>query len=344
MKLWGLLLLATGTAVMLCCTPVSAAEPNLTVQINGQIVNAPSDINVKEGQVMLPLRWAAEQLVSGTVQWDSETKTITIISPQDFYSQEKYDSYVRGIQPVTEARGDQIWPLPDKGKNLYQSYAMPNKEWVLELKQTMENDSAPMDSINIRITSEDASYEHSSVVYSAENRQGHYYVPMDWLEYLFSADVSYDPSDRVLSIQTPDMGKIKSSLDFIENALIPSNPDEAVKLWGRGEQERNGALQYAALSPELRSEADRSFHVLRSYWVTGFSSPWAGPMTITNRTELSDTKFEFTISFPELTSTPPYTTATEKLIVEKLQNNGCEGWYITQILQASGYGIDFGNN
>lgn len=50
---------------------------------------------------------------------------------------------------------------------------------------------------------------------------------------------------------------------------------------------------------------------------------------------------EYTLSFPEVTSDPPptYTTATEKMVVEKLLINDREGWFITRILQASGYGI-----
>ena len=195
------------------------------------------------------------------------------------------------------------------------------------------------DQINIHITSDDGSYEHSMWVHSIENHQDHYYLPMDWLEYLFKAKVNYDQTTNVLSIQTPDLDKIKSEIALIENTLIPASADEAIKLWGRGEQARNGALQYAALSPQLRQEADKSNYVRQSYWVTGGSSPSVGPITIKSQVKLSDTKIEYTLSFPEITSNPPYTTATEKMVVEKLLYNGQEGWFITEILQSSDYGI-----
>jgi hypothetical protein len=221
---------------------------------------------------------------------------------------------------------------------------VPNREWALELKQfnperlglTLPIDR---DHIYIHIISDDGSYEHGSLVYSIENHQDHYYVPMDWLEYLFNAKVNYDRNTDILSIQTPDLDKIKSEIALIENTLIPASADEAIKLWGRGEQARNGALQYAALSPQLRQEADKNYHVRYPYWVTGVSSPWVGPITIKRQDKLSDTKIEYTLSFPEITSNPPNTTATEKMVVEKLLINGQAGWYITQILQSSGYGI-----
>jgi hypothetical protein len=162
---------------------------------------------------------------------------------------------------------------------------------------------------------------------------------MDWLEYLFSVRVSYNEAANILDIQTPDPDQIKSELARIEKALIPDNADDAVKLWGRGMQTRNGALQYAALSPQLRREADKSPYIRQSYWVTGCSSPQVGPVTIASRNKLSDNKIEYTISFPEIFSGQTHATATEKMVVEKLADNGQDGWFITQILEASGYGI-----
>ncbi|MEN6327556.1 MAG: stalk domain-containing protein [Syntrophomonas sp.] len=322
----------------------SFAAPPLTVQINGSVVNAPADMDVVEGQVMVPLRWAAEQLGASSVHWDSATRTITIKSQQDFYNLEKLSSYANGLNTDLDQYRQQIWPLPDKARNLDLSYAVPNREWVLELEQFKLERlglSLPIDRdyINIRIASDDDLYEHSSVVHSIENHQDHYYLPMDWLEHLFKATVNYNDAINVLSIQTPDLDKIKSEITLIENTLIPASADEAVKLWGRGEQVRNGALQYAALSPQLRQEADKSNYVCQSYWVTGGSSPSVGPITIISQNKLNDTKVEYSFSFPEVTSNPPYTTATEKMVVEKLLYNGQEGWYITQILQSSGYGI-----
>ena len=320
--------------------PVLAASP-LTVILNGSVVNAPADINVEEGQVMIPLRWAAELLGDNKVQWDIATHTITIQTKQDFYNLEKLASYTWGLQYGFDNQEGSIWPLPERVTNLDLSDLVPNREWALELPQRRKQLSPSQlpQSITIRIVSEDNCYEHSSVVYSAENRHGHYYLPMDWLEYLFKAQVHYNQTANVLSIQTPDLEKIKCEIARIEDILVPESSDEAVKLWGRGEQTRNGALQYAALSPQLRREADHSAYVRQTYWVTGSSSPWVGTITIKNKEKLSDSKILYTLSFPEITSSPPYDTATEKLVVEKLQTNGREGWYITQILQSSGYGI-----
>ena len=315
-------------------------QARLQVQLNGVPVNAPPYISVNYDQVMVPLRWSANLLGAASVDWDAATRTVTITTPQDFYNMEKYGSYAAALNPPVEFN-DKIWPLTDKVKEIEVPDLTSNRLWVLNLQQFKpENaETQPHDNITITITSPDGIYTHSSVANSIENHQGHYYLPMDWLEYLFSVRVSYNEAANILDIQTPDPDQIKSELARIEKALIPDNADDAVKLWGRGMQTRNGALQYAALSPQLRQEADKSPYVQQSYWVTGCSSPQVGPVTIASRNALSDNKIEYTISFPEIFASQTHATATEKMVVEKLSDNGQDGWFITQILEASGYGI-----
>lgn len=316
-------------------------QARLQVQLNGVPVNAPPYISVNYDQVMVPLRWSADLLGADSVDWDAATRTITITTPQDFYNMEKYRSYAAALNPPVEEFNDKIWPLTDIVKEIEVPDLTSNRLWVLNLQQFKpENaETQPHDNITITITSPDGIYTHSSVANSIENHQGHYYLPMDWLEYLFSVRVSYNEAANILDIQTPDPDQIKSELARIEKALIPDNADDAVKLWGRGMQTRNGALQYAALSPQLRREADKSPYIRQSYWVTGCSSPQVGPVTIASRNALSDNKIEYIISFPEIFSGQTHATATEKMVVEKLADNGQDGWFITQILEASGYGI-----
>lgn len=258
---------------------------------------------------------------------------------------EKLNAYAQALQANPNEQSRQLCPLPDKAKNLNLSDSELNPNLVLELKQfspeaVSQTPTGERDHINIHIISNDGTYEHSSIVYSIENHTDHYYLPMDWLEYLFNVRVNYEPAANTLSIQTPDLEKIKSELALIENTLVSSTADDAVLLWGRGEQTRNGALQWSALAPQLRQEADKSDYVHYSYWVTGDSSPWVGPITIKTRDKIDNGTFIYTISFPEVTSDPfNNKTATEKMMVERFPLNGQDGWHITKIMQSSGYGI-----
>lgn len=331
------ILFVVSTSGFASANPVDGAPP-LQVELNGSLVNAPPYMSIIDGQVMVPLRWSADLLGATSVEWDGPTRTVTITSQQDFYNLEKYRSYANALSSIDEDN-KQISPLPDKAQSLQLPDLISNGHWVLELDQFKPE----REGLTINITSGDGIYEHSTVVHSIENHMGHFYLPMDWLEKLFNARVNYDEAANKLSIQSPNLEQIKSEIERIENALIPESADEAVKLWGRGLQTRNGALQYAALSPKLRQEADKSTYVLQSYWVTGVSSPQVGPISIESKNEFSDSKVEYTLTFPEISSGRTYATASEKMVVEKFHHNGREGWFISELLQSSGYGIIEGN-
>ncbi len=65
-------LLLMGLITTMFFNPVLAVRP-LTVQINGSVVSAPAAMDVVEGQVMVPLRWAADKLGATSVQWDASS-------------------------------------------------------------------------------------------------------------------------------------------------------------------------------------------------------------------------------------------------------------------------------
>lgn len=74
---------------------------------------------------------------------------------------------------------------------------------------------------------------------------------------------------------------LERRLELLEKALAPATPRAAVEEWARGVQTRNGALQYALLSPELRQQKYADFVSLE--WVTGASSPWVEKYGVVNK-------------------------------------------------------------
>lgn len=63
---------------------------------------------------------------------------------------------------------------------------------------------------------------------------------------------------------------------------------------------RNGALQYALLSPELKERELESFEVLN--WVTGTSSPWLEQYRIDSSQENQDGTWTFQVKLDYRTS------------------------------------------
>ncbi|NLC06646.1 MAG: copper amine oxidase N-terminal domain-containing protein [Syntrophomonadaceae bacterium] len=332
-----IVLLVLVSALLITSTSIFASQP-LTINLNGTVVSAPSDTRIVNSQVMVPLRWAAEQLGVSSIEWEPEKRNVTIKTNQDLFKIKILASYINGLEPRSIDKEAEMWPLPEKVKTI-DLPRLRDRQLVLNLAAGKEEPlMSPLTPVlTITLTYDNASYTDVYAVYSAENHNGHIYVPMDWLAELFYADVHYNEATNLLSIQAPDLKLIEQQIAAIEDILVPNTPEEAVKLWGRGEQTRSGALQYAALSTELRQQADKL--IRESGWVTGFSSPWVGPMTIKEEKMLSDTAVEYTVTFPEVTSTPPHPIATEKMVVEKLAFAGKEGWFITEMPQSSGYGI-----
>ncbi|WP_051188215.1 copper amine oxidase N-terminal domain-containing protein [Brevibacillus thermoruber] len=305
----------------------AAADAPLTIQVNGAVVETPAGIHAAGDQLMVPLRWTAEQL-GATVEWEPSARAVIISRPPVLGKQKMLDSYRQGLTLQSPEKEKQMCPIPAGARQL----RLPDGEMrplVLHLKQTGQG-SKP----KLTVSQGNDGY----VIYDAAFRDGRVYVLQDWLEELFRARVQYDKAARTLSIQTPQPEAIEEQIAVIEQHLVPSTPDEAVMLWGRGEQTRSGALQYAALSPELRKQLNRIPDEMN--WVTGVSSPWVGPITVKEKKKLSETAFAYTVTFPEITSAgPPYPTATEQFVVERLSANGTTGWYITDMVQASPYGL-----
>lgn len=79
-------------------------------------------------------------------------------------------------------------------------------------------------------------------------------------------------------------------------------PEDAALLWGKGVKERNGALQYAVMSDELKEKYKE--HLDKNYpaWVTGFSSPWVEKYELIESRRISKGEYEVTMQFSLATS------------------------------------------
>ncbi|ERI07909.1 copper amine oxidase N-terminal domain-containing protein [Aneurinibacillus aneurinilyticus] len=323
MKKRKVILSSLALAMTLSTAPVFASQP-LTIQINGSVTSTPPGVHVVKDQVMIPLRWACEQLGARSIEWDEKFKTVSIETNETYYAFAKLSSYVRALTPRDQGKETEMWPLSENAKKI----SLPTLTDRTVTLDFPEQRAEPQNLITISING------LPYAAYGTEIQNGRIYVLSDWIHEIFKADVTYDQKTNTLSIQAPDREKIEKQIRMIEEALIPATPEEALKLWGRGEQTRSGALQYAALSPELREKAMEQ--VKDRGWVTGGSSPWVGPITVKEEKKLSDTAVQYTVTYPEITSSGS-ATGTETFIVEKRTVNEKEGWFITKLLFANPY-------
>jgi len=80
-------------------------------------------------------------------------------------------------------------------------------------------------------------------------------VPIKWVAEALGAEVKWEAETRSVVIYTyvPESNSLSRQITLLQKALAPTTPGEAVEKWAKGVKERNGALQYAVLSPELKN-------------------------------------------------------------------------------------------
>lgn len=111
----------------------------------------------------------------------------------------------------------------------------------------------------------------------------------------------------------------------IERTLELKDPYVVVQTWAEAVKTRNGKLQYALMSPDLRNKYYSTFVDLR--WVTGVSSPWVESFEITEIYRLDDRGFKYEVVFTYTDSTKSKYFTTEYVTTSCLD----DGWYISAI-------------
>lgn len=150
-------------------------------------------------------------------------------------------------------------------------------------------------------------------------------APVRWVAEALGAKVEWDESNRTVKINTPEQASLERQVRLLQQAVAPPTPGEAVKTWARGVKERNGALQYAALSPELREKRLPCFESCG--WVTGTSSPWVEKFEIAGETKNTDGSREYRVKFELMTSTGPAGTSESRVTVRQYDQT----WLVSQL-------------
>jgi hypothetical protein len=142
-------------------------------------------------------------------------------------------------------------------------------------------------------------------------------VPIRAAAEALGAAVSWDGESSTVQIQD-------NRTRLLEAALAPNTANEAAGKYAEAVKTRNGALQYAVMSDELKEQNRKSLEELN--WVTGTSSPWVADYKI-ERTQGSDTRWTYQIHFIWTSSTGEREPSVETIVVEQRNDH----WFVTQV-------------
>lgn len=151
------------------------------------------------------------------------------------------------------------------------------------------------------------------------------------------AEVEWDERNRSVNIRSSQTLLLEQRIRLLEEVLSPATPRDAVEKWAEGVMARNGALQYAVISPELREINLPLYEDFR--WVTGTSSPWVESFEIVSEREISGEAWEYEVVFDTATSTGPAGANVARVSVSRAENGprllrqfSNERWHVAQIV------------
>ena len=136
------------------------------------------------------------------------------------------------------------------------------------------------------------------------------------------ASVMWDAETKSVRIESD---KEDMRIGLLEQALIPQDHLAAANAWAEAVKMRNGALQYALLTPEMQSEKYEEYASMN--WVTGASSPLVKEYTVTEKGKLKEGIHLYLIEYVYTDSTQSTSTFYEYITVDKFDM----GWRVSSV-------------
>jgi len=155
--------------------------------------------------------------------------------------------------------------------------------------------------------------------------EGRVLVPIRVITERLGALIDWNEKQNSINIDFREMQAQKTRISLLESALAPKDPYAAAKTWAEGVKTRNGALQYAVMSSELRKDVYSDFVKLN--WTTGTSSPWIQSFEVIERGKIDDETFCYAVEFTHTDSTKSTFTTREYVTVKKYEGN----WLIASL-------------
>ncbi|MEA4894130.1 MAG: hypothetical protein VB064_02595 [Oscillospiraceae bacterium] len=131
--------------------------------------------------------------------------------------------------------------------------------------------------------------------------------------------------------------QLEAQVTFFNKALLEfgaASADEAVRLWVKGDQTRNGVYKYSVSCDQLKKRFISGWGVPeKSFWIIGGSSPWLENYEIISKANISPTEIMYVVQYHWATSAGPEAPSAEKLLIKKVEDN----WCVLSVVQSDGY-------
>ena len=154
------------------------------------------------------------------------------------------------------------------------------------------------------------------------NMNGRILAPVRALAEAMGAKVNWDKESNQVNIIGNDQN---AQIRMLEHALAPKSTLDAVISWAQGVQTRNGAWQYAVMTPEMKKQSYEECASLN--WVTGVSSPWIKDFKVSVLNDTEDNEVLYSVTFTWTDSTNSTSETTQFVTVKNIEGT----WLVDSI-------------
>lgn len=149
-------------------------------------------------------------------------------------------------------------------------------------------------------------------------------VPIRWVAEALGAKVDWNNETKTASIVSA-VSEREQQIHLLEQGYAADTPLKAVQTWAEAVKNRNGAVQFALLSPELKEKTRDDYEKIN--WVTGVSSPWVEEYFIIDDEQADEDIHSYRIEFQMQTSTGPAGLLGASVKVKEIDGV----WLITEV-------------
>lgn len=154
------------------------------------------------------------------------------------------------------------------------------------------------------------------------NLNGRILAPIRSLAEAMGATVTWDKDSNQVNITGNDTSM---QIAHLELALAPKRSLDAVNSWAEAVQGRNGAWQYAVMTPDLKKGSYEDFAAMN--WSTGTSSPWVKSFEVKELGKMDENTIRYSVKFTWTDSTNSSSNTTQYITVKNMD----ETWLVDSI-------------
>lgn len=148
---------------------------------------------------------------------------------------------------------------------------------------------------------------------SPVNMNGRILAPVRAIAEAMGATVTWDKESNQVNITGSDQS---AQISNLERALAPDTSLKAVSSWAEGVKTRNGALQYAVMTPDLKKASYEGFASMN--WSTGTSSPWVKSFDVKEIGKTDENTVRYAVNFAWTDSTSEVSEDVQYVTVKNL--------------------------